>query len=65
MIADRDLTRRQSLAEIFMPNARHKLNASAIHGVLLVAGVVALLFQSWAVFWLLVIVLLATALHVG
>ena len=48
-----------------MPNARHKLNASAIHGALLVAGVVALLFQSWAVFWLLVIVLLATAFMSG
>lgn len=48
-----------------MPNARNKLNASAIHGVLLVAGVVAFLGQSWPVFWLLVIVLLITSMMAG
>ena len=43
-----------SILENSMPNARNKLNASAVHGVLLVAGVVAFLGQSWPVFWLLV-----------
>lgn len=46
-------------------NARHKLNASAIHGVLLIAGVIAFLGQSWSVFWLLVIALLATSVMSG
>ncbi len=48
-----------------MPNARDKLNAAAIHGVLIVAGVVALFVQSWLIFWLLVVVLLATSVMAG
>jgi len=46
-------------------NARNKLNASAIHGVLLIAGVIAFFGQSWSVFLLLVIALLATSVMSG
>ncbi|QDT66658.1 hypothetical protein [Calycomorphotria hydatis] len=44
-----------------MPNARHKLNAAAINGVLLVAGLIALLTQSWQIFILLLFLLLVTS----
>jgi hypothetical protein len=45
--------------------ARHRLNAAAINGVLLVAGLVALLTGSWIVFAVIAIALVATALHAG
>ena len=48
-----------------MPNARHKLNAATIHGILIVAGIVAILVQSWLCFWVLVAVLLGTSLMSG
>ncbi len=48
-----------------MPNARNKLNAGVIHGVLLVAGVIAFAGQSWPVFWFLVAILTATSFMAG
>lgn len=48
-----------------MSNARNKLNAAAIHGVLITAGSIALITQSWLVFSGLVIVLLATSTMSG
>ncbi|MCA9070342.1 MAG: hypothetical protein KDA84_15525 [Planctomycetaceae bacterium] len=48
-----------------MSNARNKLNAAAIHGVLFVAGAVALIAQSWPVFWLLVVILIGTSFLSG
>lgn len=44
-----------------MPNARHKLNAASIHGVLIVAGTVAFFVQSWPFFWFLFAILLGTS----
>ncbi len=40
--------------------ARHKLNAAVFNGILIVAGMAALLLQSWKVF-----LLVAAALVVG
>jgi hypothetical protein len=48
-----------------MSNARNKLNAGTIHGILLVAGVVAFLGQSWPLFWFLVAVFMATSFMAG
>ena len=48
-----------------MSNARDKLNAASIRGVILVAGVVALLLKSWSIFWLLVAILLLTSVMAG
>ena len=48
-----------------MSNARNKLNAAAIRGVVLVAGLLALLIGSWPIFWLLVAVLLVTSIMDG
>lgn len=48
-----------------MPNARNKLNAAAIHGVLLIAGAIAYFSQSWLVFWLVVVALVATSFLSG
>ena len=45
--------------------AREKLNAAAIQGVLAVAGLIALVFQSWPVFWLATLAMLGTAIHAG
>ncbi|WP_437222623.1 hypothetical protein SH661x_002866 [Planctomicrobium sp. SH661] len=45
--------------------ARHKLNAAAVHAILLIAGTVAYLVRSWIVFWILASALLASALHSG
>jgi hypothetical protein len=33
-------------------NAREKLNVAYVNGALVVAGVLAMLAQSWTVFWL-------------
>lgn len=46
-------------------NARHKLNQANLNGVLAIAGVVAFLFGSWEVFFLLVVVLLIGAVIGG
>ena len=48
-----------------MSNARRKLNAASIHGVLLVAGLIAAIAQSWLVFGLVAVVLIITASHAG
>ena len=40
-------------------SARHKLNQANLNGVLLIAGVIAFLFGSWEVFFLLVVLLAA------
>jgi len=48
-----------------MPTAKDKLNAASIRGVVLVAGVVALLLKSWSIFWLLVVILLLTSVMAG
>lgn len=48
-----------------MTNARHKLNAAVIHGVMLFAGLIAAIAQSWTVFILIVVVLLATSVLAG
>ncbi len=48
-----------------MSNAKDKLNAASIRGIVLVAGVIALLLKSWSVFWLLVAILLATSAMAG
>lgn len=45
--------------------ARHKLNVAAVHGVFLVAGLIALVIQSWPVFLGSVAVMLATAVYDG
>jgi len=45
--------------------ARNKLNAAVIHGVLLIAGLIAFLTGSWEVFALLIVVLIATAFLAG
>ena len=48
-----------------MPTARHKLNSAAILGILVVAGVVAAVAQSWWLFFGLSAVLLGSAVHSG
>ena len=48
-----------------MSNAKDKLNAASIRGTVLVAGVIALLLESWSVFWLLVAILLLTSAMAG
>jgi hypothetical protein len=45
--------------------ARHKLNTAAINGILVVAGAIAFFCQSWTVFWVLVAILGASAIHSG
>jgi hypothetical protein len=46
-------------------SARAKLNAVTIQITLIAAGIIGLLFQSWAVFGIAAAVLLACALHQG
>ncbi|QDU59569.1 hypothetical protein Pan216_03990 [Planctomycetes bacterium Pan216] len=48
-----------------MTNARNKLNAATIQGIVLIAGVFALLTRSWIVFLLLAIVLAGTSFLSG
>lgn len=48
-----------------MSLARNKLNAASIRDVVLVAGLVALLCQSWQIVWILVAVLLVPSVLVG
>jgi hypothetical protein len=45
--------------------ARQRLNAAAVHGVLLIAGLVALLSGSWTAFAIIAVALIATSLHSG
>jgi len=51
--------------DLRMTNARNKLNAASIRGVLLLARLIALVAGSWSIFWLLVAVLLVTSLMEG
>jgi hypothetical protein len=46
-------------------SAREKLNAAHFHGALIIAAIVALLFDRWAVFRVAAAVLLATSVHSG
>jgi hypothetical protein len=46
-------------------SARHKLNSACLFGCTIVAAIVAWLFQSWMVFGITAIVLLAAATHAG
>lgn len=48
-----------------MTNARRKLNAASIHGVLLVAGLIAAISGSWTIFGVLAVVLTLSAIHAG
>jgi 4-hydroxybenzoate polyprenyltransferase len=48
-----------------MSNARRKLNVKALHGVLLIAGLIAAVGHSWTVFWLLAVVLTLSAIYAG
>jgi hypothetical protein len=48
-----------------MTNARRKLNAASFHGVLLVAGLIAVISGSWTVFWVLAVLLTLSAIHAG
>jgi hypothetical protein len=48
-----------------MTNARQKLNSAALHGIVLMAGLIAFLAESWIIFWLLALILLISALHAG
>lgn len=48
-----------------MGPARTKLNAAAIRGVLLVAGMAAALCRSWELFLGIGVVLVLTAIHAG
>ncbi len=45
--------------------ARHKLNAAAINGCLIISGIAGLFFQSWTVFLLVGAALLLIALCSG
>jgi hypothetical protein len=45
--------------------AREKLNAAAISGNIVVAGLAGWLFGSWAVFLLAAVVLIAMSVHTG
>lgn len=46
-------------------NARQKLNAVHLYGVLLLAGIIAAVAGSWPLFWFLAIVLTVSAVHAG
>lgn len=48
-----------------MTNARQKLNSAAIHGAMLVSGLVAAITQSWIIFVLILAILLTTAVISG
>ena len=45
--------------------AKHKLNGSYLHGVLLVAGLLGAVSGSWTIFLLVAVVLVATSVHDG
>jgi hypothetical protein len=45
--------------------ARHKLNSSYLHGVLLIAGVIGAASGSWTVFLVATGILIATSVHDG
>jgi hypothetical protein len=46
-------------------SAKHKLNAAHFQGALLVAGLAGALTDSWAVFVIALVALLAAAYHAG
>jgi len=46
-------------------SAKHKLNSANVTGAMVVAELVAAVVGSWSAFWLVVIVLVATAAHSG
>lgn len=48
-----------------MTNARNKLNAAAVNGVLIVAGFVGLATESWRVFCVVALVLVISAALAG
>jgi len=48
-----------------MATARNKINAAAVRGAFIVAGLIALVVESWPLFWLMVAVFLGTALLDG
>lgn len=48
-----------------MSNARNKLNAASVRGIVLFAGLVALVCRSWMIFWFLMVVLLAASCLAG
>ena len=48
-----------------MTNARQKLNSAAIHGALLIAGLIAAITQSWIIFMVILGILLTTAVISG
>ena len=48
-----------------MPTARHKLNSAAMLGILIVAGLVAAVAQSWWIVFGLAAVLLGSAVYSG
>ena len=45
--------------------ARHKLNTASVNGALLIAGLVGFLSQSWLVFGIAAVILIAGAMHNG
>ena len=45
--------------------ARQKLNVAYLHGCLLVSGLVGLVAQSWALFWLALVVTVVACCHSG
>ena len=45
--------------------AREKLNSAAIQGVLALAALIALIFQSWPMFWLAAAVMVGAAIYSG
>lgn len=48
-----------------MPTARQKLNQQHVLGILVCAGFIAAVAQSWTVFWFLVLVLFVAAWDSG
>ena len=48
-----------------MVTARGKLNAAAIRGGVIFAGIIAVLVGGWPIFWLMLAILLITSLMDG
>lgn len=46
-------------------SARHKLNQAVVQGTLLVAGLLGLVTQSWTIFAIAAVTLLALSIHSG
>ena len=45
--------------------ARQKLNAAYVYGCLIISGFVGLITQSWALFWVALVVTVAICSHSG